>query len=203
MNMEQQAGNIAEKLDNVLDVVYTTHLKKKAKTIIITSVEFVLVDIFIVYEAYQNVETMEENVRFGLQIMSLVAAGYAALVAVFVFVHALVLSDTAKVNPKLEAAYQKTNNVAVIDSILELPLAFKFKGPLWWLVWVFWALFAGICSLFIVLSVLGTDFNLSDSSYAALAVAITQLYEITGDFSEYWISTRNRSEAPLQTFIEK
>jgi len=201
--MEQQAGNIAEKLDNVLDVVYTTHLKKKAKTIIITSVEFVLVDIFIVYEAYQNVETMEENVRFGLQIMSLVAAGYAALVAVFVFVHALVLSDTAKVNPKLEAAYQKTNNVAVIDSILELPLAFKFKGPLWWLVWVFWALFAGICSLFIVLSVLGTDFNLSDSSYAALAVAITQLYEITGDFSEYWISTRNRSEAPLQTFIEK
>lgn len=183
-------------ISSLLDKVLTTKLQRKAKTVIMTIVQFVLTNTFIVMSAAEQAETQNKTISQGLKLTIGISTAYTVLLACFLLIHGNMQGDSAyQTNSEIEDAYAKTNQVQLVDGLLEIPLAIKFKGPFWWLIWIFWALFLGIAVAFITLVIFLPDFEVNNSTSIAVSAAVFELYEITGDFSEYWIYTRHSQKS--------
>ena len=122
-----------------------------------------------------------------------IGAFYVLALSMFLFIHAMCFTAKEGVTTvkEVEDSYTKTNAVPLIDSILELPLPAKFRGSTWYLPYIMWSFFAVIVAASTVLFVIERD-QVSDSTTAALVTACLLLYQLTGDFSEYWVLSRNQ-----------
>lgn len=98
-----------------------------------------------------------------------------------------------KTTDRIENAYAKTNRVPLIDGILELAFPIIFRGNWWVLPYVAWlacSVVIGSCAfLFYVVR----D-QIDMSAMATLAAGALLLYQVTSDFSEYWVHSRHREE---------
>jgi len=179
-------------VEKLLDKVLNTKLQRKAKAVIMTCVQFILTNTFIVLNIAEKAELENKNISQGLKLVVGISVAYAIGISLFLLIHAMSKGGWSyQTNMDIEEAYEKTNQIAVIDGILEIPLAIKFKGPLWWIIWIFWVLFVALAVLFIVLIASLPNFEIKNSTSVAIGAAIFELYEITADFSEYWIYTRH------------
>jgi len=183
---------VAAGVDELLDKVLTTKMQRKAKSVIMTCLEFCLTNAFILLNIAEQAKLENKATSLSLKIVVGISVGYAAVVAGFVFIHGLMLGDTTfTTNKEVEDAYAKTNAKPFVDGILEIPLAVKFKGPKWWLIWINWGVFFALTIAYAIIVGTYTDFDLQTSTSVATAAAVFILYQITGDFAEYWIYTRN------------
>lgn len=184
-----------QSLDIFLSRVLNTKLKRKSKSIVITCAQYLLVNGFLLLQENENEVKSENNsIDTGLEAMVIIGGIYATITAIFAFLHSYWLPPTLKVSEEVELDYGKSNNLPLIDSILEIPLAVKWKGSLWWIVWIFWGFFLALFVASVVLLLFIPELTAKKSTVVAVAAALLQLYQITGDFSEYWVYTRN-SEA--------
>lgn len=186
-------GNV----DSILSEVLDTRLKRKAKSIILTTLQLLLTDGVLALRAVEeNDQKNEENgtdddrITLSLKIMLGVSAGYAVLLSIFSFFHSLCLPSNLGTKKEVEDAYKKTNKIPIFDSLVEIAMAIKFRGTAWWVIWIMWGMFLGISVTLFLLFVILRD-SVQNSTIAAVTVAVFQLYQITGDFSEYWICTRH------------
>jgi len=181
-------------INETLDRVYNTRLKRKAKTVGITCAEFILTDVFIFYQAIELADSANKSVTTGFKAMIGISIAYAAILGGFTLIHGLVLSSKSRVDPRVEEAFEQTNSYPLVDSLLELGLIFKFREKAWWVALIFWGAFLAIAAALVVLSLLTPDFDVESSTTVAVIAAIVQMYEITGGFAEYWIWSQNSSE---------
>ncbi len=98
-----------------------------------------------------------------------------------------------KTTDRVENAYARTNRLPLIDGFLELPFPVVFRGSWWILPYVAWltcGVSLGGCSYLFYL----VRDKLDMASLATLCAGALLLYQITSDFSEYWVHSRNREE---------
>lgn len=183
---------MATAANTFLEKVLTTKMQRKAKGVIMTCIEFSLTNAFILMNIAEQAKLENKTTSISLKIVVAISIGYAVSVAGFLFIHGLMLGDTTfTTNMEVEDAYAKTNTKPFIDGILEIPLAVKFKGPKWWLIWINWGVLFLLAIAYAIIVGFYTDFNVENSTSLATAAAVFILYQITSDFSEYWIYTRN------------
>lgn len=231
----------------LLDKVLHSRLQRKAKSIIMSCLQFIFVELALFATALdllknnRNVQEQERedggededswwfrNVsteRIGTYAVLAASASYAAFVCIFVYIHSVTskplksrpgpdgemgtIDDEnmeSKTTKAVESAYARSNKIPILDGILELPFPAKFKGNFWYLPYFAWA-WAGACigsGVFVFLFVLpnggdeeegGEDDEnrneLNHTTQAALSAAALLLYQVSSDFSEYWVQSRH------------
>ncbi len=183
-----------EGIDNLLSQALTTHLQSKAKSIIMSGLEFIATDIAIALSVtkYRN----ESNIiHYGMFGVLGLAALYVIVLGVFLFIHAIFhLKKNTRTSEKVADAFTKTNQIPVLDGCLELPFPSMYKGStLWFLPYICW-------SIFVVLTLGGATLfyfqweALSNAVLAELSAGFLLLYQISSDFLEYWVLSRNQVE---------
>ena len=106
-------------INSLLDKVLTTKIQRKAKTIIMTVVQFVLTNTFIVMNAAEQAETQNKRITQGLKITIGTSVAYTVGLAIFLLIHGMTQGgSTYQTSPEIEDAYAKTNQVPVVDGIL-------------------------------------------------------------------------------------
>jgi len=182
-------------ISDLLDKVLYTKLQRKAKAVIMTCVQFVLTNVFILLNVAEEAKNVDKGVGTGIYVMIGIAIAYVTTVSIFLLIHAIFSNKTKyETTAEIEQAYEKTNASPLIDGLLEIPLAIRFKGPKWWVVLIFWGLFIVIGIPFVVLIRILPDYDVSNATTLAVGAALFELYEITSDFAEYWVYTRHTSK---------
>ena len=114
-------------ISSLLDKVLNTKVQRKAKTIIMTVVQFVLTTTFIIMNAAEQAETQNKSISQGLKLMTGISIAYVVGLAIFLLIHALTRGGAVyQANPEVEDAYAKTNQVPVFDGILGEDTQFCF-----------------------------------------------------------------------------
>jgi cytochrome bd-type quinol oxidase subunit 1 len=120
------------------------------------------------------------------------SALYVILLCTFLFFHALKFPfKHTSTSHEVEDAYDSTNQFPAIDGLLELGFPLKFKGKYWRLPYVVLAICFMICSAGVALYFEERE-NISETTKTALVAAMLLLFQISTDFSEYWVYTRNQ-----------
>ena len=191
-----------EALDILLSQIMTTRLQRKAKGIITSCVELFITDLSIVYTTL-NYEIPNGGVVVGMTVVIALAALYSLLMAIFLFVHAeFYAPKNTKPIMEVEAAFARTNsNPPPIDGILELLFPATFKGNLWYLPYIGWGI-AGSIALCCAIMFLIIQDQVTASTFAGLSTGGILLYQITSDFSEYWVLSRNQNQIVIEGGVE-
>jgi hypothetical protein len=231
----------------LLDKVLHSRLQRKAKSIIMSCLQFLFVELALFATALdllknnRNVQEQERengeedeetwwfrNIsteRIGAYAVLAASASYATFVCIFIYIHSVTskplksrpgpdgemgtIDDEnaeSKTTKAVESAYARSNKIPILDGILELPFPAKFKGNFWYLPYFAWV-WAGACigsGVFVFLFALpngddeeegGEDDEnrneLNHTTQAALSAAALLLYQVTSDFSEYWVQSRH------------
>lgn len=179
--------------DDILGSFLNTRLQRKAKSVISTAVQFILTDALILLNVsnINEIKKFDDTISWELWAITGISIGYVLSIIIFLIVHAARLPKTQWVTDDVEEAFEKTNNVAMFDGLLELPYPAKFKGiGTWYLPYIFWGIFGLFLTAILILYILVAD-EVESSTVVAYAVAVLQVYQLTSDFSEYWVYTRN------------
>jgi hypothetical protein len=182
-----------EALDKLLSQIMTTRLQRKAKGIITSCVELFITDLSIIYTTLNYEIPNGGGVMVGMTVVIALAALYSLLMAIYLFVHAeFYAPKNTKPIMEVEAAFARTNsNPPPMDGILELLFPATFKGNLWYLPYIGWGI-AGSIALSCAIMFLTIQDQISASTVAGLSTGGILLYQITSDFSEYWVLSRNQ-----------
>lgn len=174
-----------------------TRLQRKAKSIIQTCIQFTLTDALILLQLsdlndlYSLLDPEKvTGISWELMAITGLSISYVILLALFLLIHACMLPNDRWTTKEVEEAYARTNAIPVIDGLLELPFPYRFKGPGWSFAWVVWAVFIIFIMAIIVLYLFVRD-EVQSGTILAFMIALLQVYQITSDFSEYWVYTRN------------
>ena len=106
------------------------------------------------------------------------------MVFVAVVVHAMRLLPNCNTTADFDEAYGKTNGMAVIDGILEIPLASRFGGK-WFVVGAYSILGLTLVALFYILAITACDWG----TLAPMLLAILTMYRFTADLCKYCVFT--------------
>jgi len=184
-------------VDIVLSRILQTRLQRKAKAILLSGIEFLIADLAILYSAI-DLNVSNKDIELGMFILTGIAALYILTLVIFLFIHSnWYTSDEAtfETSPKVEEAFAKTNRIPVVDGLLELPYpaVHKGTGELWYLPYISWSFCAAIIIAGGVLfSIVQEDVPAAATS--VLAASALLLYQISSDFSEYWVYSRNQQK---------
>ena len=127
---------------------------------------------------------------FGMMIGA--SALFVVLLCFFLFVHAVAYPKHGCITSlEVEEAYEMTNNYPAIDGILELGFPARFKGKNWKLAYIVLAISVLIILWGLELYMLNAK-HVSKTTSTALVAAMTLLMQISTDFTEYWVYTRNQ-----------
>jgi hypothetical protein len=138
------------------------------------------------YDDYNN----KTSVRAAFYI----SVFYAGLMGIFLFVHTsdFMRGEKLATTAEIENSYKTSNQVPIVTGLLELTFPLMHDGDLWFLPYFGWLISAIVTGITIYLiSVLGNQLN--TTAVATLLTAAFLLYQITSDFSEYWVQTRIKS----------
>ena len=183
--------------DGLLSTVLDTRLRRKAKSAILSSLEFLAVDFAILRNRDDGADG-NDDAAGDLLFRSALYGGaiYAALMALFLLIHSVAfMRADARPSERVEMAYARTNRLPLLDGILELPFPFLFGGSLWFLPYLAWlaslaVIGTGSYAVYAVAS--AGEEAVGPQSVAALSAAVLLLYQVTSDFSEYWVQSRSR-----------
>lgn len=178
--------------DNLLNTVLNSRLQRKAKSIILSSIEFLVVD-FAILLTYLEYDIQNARVEFALRMTLYAGAIYVAFIALFLFVHSFLFLkvDNMQTTINVEKAYAKTNKIPFLDGILELPFPLIFRGKFWFFPYITW-LVCGVVIGFSSFLFYVVREQLTMTAFATLVAGALLLYQITSDFSEYWVHSRNQ-----------
>lgn len=181
---QDQAGQFAATaLSSLLDIVILNQNKRKAKNIVMNSVQFIVAVSALLHQV--DVDQGENGgiVQEGL-VLGSIAILYAVMVIVLVMCHAASLPPNHRTKMEVEEAYKATNEKPIIDGILEIRLARQFGCQRF--CYSLWAVFAVLVSfLAYTLSISYSAPYLTSSLLAGMT-----LYQMTSDSCEYWVHTR-------------
>lgn len=196
--MPSTASFALNSVDAVLNTILNSRLQRKAKSIILSCVEFLVVDLAILL-TYLKYEIENASVEFFLRVTLYAGAAYGAILALFLFVHASCFVgkvDNQQTSLRIENAYARTNKLPFVDGVLELPFPFIYKGDFWYLPYLTWSICAGLTSFSVFLLYSVRD-QLDMVAYSTLGAGALLLYQITSDFSEYWVHSRHRQSSAV------
>ena len=183
-------------VNNILDQILTTRLQRKGKTVISSSVEF-LMSIIVMAFGLKNIEFKHQGYEIGIYIMTGTAIAFILSILLTTWIYSRWITPGKKTTTKkeVEDAYTQTNKSPMIDGLLELPFPARFKGKSWWLPYLMWSLAVAIAAPSITLFVLERE-ALNGMFVATIALAGMLMYQIVGDFSEFWVLSRNQVDIP-------
>eukprot|EP00551_Chaetoceros_affinis_P002047 CAMPEP_0203661174 /NCGR_PEP_ID=MMETSP0088-20131115/59463_1 /ASSEMBLY_ACC=CAM_ASM_001087 /TAXON_ID=426623 /ORGANISM="Chaetoceros affinis, Strain CCMP159" /LENGTH=199 /DNA_ID=CAMNT_0050523823 /DNA_START=13 /DNA_END=612 /DNA_ORIENTATION=+ len=194
--MAVNTGAITSTVEDLLNYVLRTRLQRKAKSIIMSGIEFLAVDLAILFVSINLDKNV--NIELGLFILAIIGAVYVFVLVTFIFIHAWCFTpdESIKMKPKeeVEEAFAGTNSQPpILDGFLELPFPAKFRGNgcAWWLPYLGWSISAAIIISGAVLYLIA-EADMTPGSSAALAAASLLLYQISSDFAEYWVFSGNQ-----------
>lgn len=175
----------------LLDKVLKTRLQRRAKSIIISSVQFILLALAILLIAIdlEYEKKVHQVIAYGLIGASMC---YVFFIMVLLFFHAKALPKNLKTTMDVEVAYSRTNMIPLLDSIFEIHFPLRFRGKKWYFPYIIWGLSAGLVAGTVAIFLLIRD-KISASTMSLMISAALILYQITGDFAEYWVHSRNQS----------
>ena len=166
------------------------HHHRKAKTLVITCLEFSLA----VYILWQTVDSEVDVMHKSTTMLAVLVLSYTLVVALSVLFHSrgcFKKSEDSLTMPtysEVEAAYAKTNNYPFIDGILEIPIVFRLGGCggrfMALIVWT---------TLFVAIGCLVRQFIRHEEpvgTKTSAALASIQFYRITADLCEYYVYSR-------------
>ena len=178
-------------IDCLLSQVLTTHLQSKAKGIIVTSIQFVAVEssIFLTIRDY-DIES--EVIQYGFYAVLGLAAVYVNVLGVFLFLHSM-LHTNRKMSTSQEVAdaFTSTDHIAFFDGCLQIPFPIIYRGNLWCAPYMAWTIFVTIIAGGVVIFQFEWE-KLSNAILATLIAGTLLLFQITADFLEYWMLSRNQ-----------
>lgn len=194
--MDSIISDEKEKIDQLLDKVLTSRIQRRAKGIIRSGLNFLMTSVVVLLSASEFNPNSNEDAFTLLSLSPLaitvcVSAFFMLALCIFLFFHAAKLPPHTRTEHEVENAYASTNKYPTYDGILELRFPAKFRGTNWWFAYII----TGMC-----VAILFTGFGLwfverdriSNTTTAALFSAASLLENITSDFSEYWVYTRNQ-----------
>ena len=186
------ANTLLNGAGNLLGRILQTRLQRKAKSVILSSLEFLIVDLAVLVSALQL--EFDEYKQYGVYAIFGGSALYVVGISIFLFAHAMRQSTDSSTTKEVETSYSWTNKIPILDGILELPLPIKFRGNMWYLPYLAWlwmlACIGGGGYLFGYLE----KERVAVETQAALCAAALILYQITSDFSEYWVQSRPHNQ---------
>lgn len=181
----------------LLDKVLKTRLQRRAKSIIISSVQFILLVLAILLIAVDL--EYEKKVH---QVIAYALIGgsmcYVFLIMIFLFFHAKALPKNLKTTLDVEIAYSRTNMIPLLDSVFEIHLPLRFRGNKWYFAYFIWVISTGLVAGTVAIFLLIRD-EVSASTTTLMISAALILYQITGDFAEYWVHSRNQSSGDIDS----
>lgn len=184
----------------LLDTILKSRLQRKAKGIILSSIQFIAVDfaLLLTYLEYDlngenNNNAFNPTLDVAFKITLYIAAIYTALLSLFIFIHSVLFLKTANTRTvaSVEKAYSRTNLFPLVDGILELPFPFIFRGYAWFLPYFCWVIYVGVVGIGFLFFYL-MNIQLTMTTLSTLVAGVLLLYQITSDFSEYWVQSRHR-----------
>uniref|UniRef100_A0A7S1UPK4 Uncharacterized protein n=1 Tax=Grammatophora oceanica TaxID=210454 RepID=A0A7S1UPK4_9STRA len=221
---EARMSSRGEVVDSLLDLVTQNRVKRKAKDLVSTAIEFTLAVVTIMTTTQNAGNYVTVCTGFGFYTgevceisddrsyatvlptgldsaswsLTLGVIVYAVAVAVFAMVHAYRQTESPMPRVEVEEAYKKTNKIPVVDGFLEIPLACRHvEGRSRILVVVAWTIWCLVMAALIY--VLSYSYN-DSSSLASIFLAAYTFYRLTADLCEYWVHTRPaKEEATLGT----
>lgn len=181
----------------LLSKILKTRLQRKARSIITSCLEFLLTDLSIVYTAV-GYELHNGFTKYLMLFSVGMAAVYVVTLALFLYIHARCYAPKKETAPDadVEEAYAKSNTAPpFVDGLIEFkyPFQFRGKGVLWMLPYFAWA--AGVFVVLLIgLSLLLVKDEVSKTTMSGLGAGALLMYQITSDFSEYWVLAHNQHE---------
>ena len=192
IKMPIAASQVVTGADLILGKILNSRLQRKAKSVILSCVEFLAVD-YAIFLTYADFEIENQNMKNGLNVSLIAGAIYIAFVALFLFVHSMIFLKVKdmQTNQKIEDAFEKTNRIPFLDGILEAVFPIMFKGHYWYFPYITWLVCIAVVGFnaFVFYSI--RDQLTSVVTLTLLAGALL-FYQITSDFSEYWVHSRHR-----------
>lgn len=182
-------------LNTILNTILKSRIQRKAKSVIVSAAECLIV-LFAILQTFLQLEIENAQVELGLRLSIYVGAGYTAFIALFLFFHSIFFIKVVNMetSESVEKAYAKTNAVPIVDGILEIPFPILFRGPFWYIAYLAWIVCGGVIgSSSYFFYVVREDLTME--ARATLVAGALLLYQITSDFSEYWVHSRNRQSA--------
>lgn len=196
--MKVTTANIVDGAGTILDQILKTRLQRKAKTILMSSIQLIILIVALFLMNY-DIELFREdeiiphrNLKVCLVITIGFAGVYIAILSVFVFIHSVcLLPPNSETTQEIEDAFSRTNSIPYIDGLLELGFPTKYKGNKWYLPYIIWSISGAIVGVtaYIFAQIFDGD-STTPASTATHGAAALLLYQITTDFSEYWVHTR-------------
>jgi hypothetical protein len=184
---QNHAGKLAANaLSSLLDLVILNRNKRKAKNIVMTSVQFIL-SLFVLLNQVEA-DTGGEIDRQSL-VLGIIAILYGAIIIICVMFHARwYLSPDHQTKMEVEEAYKGTNDKPIIDGILEIWLARQFGCPKF--CYVLWMMYAAFFALLVLALI--TSYNSAPYVLSSLLAMMT-LYQMTSDVCEYRVHTHQQN----------
>lgn len=184
---------IGDITNDILGRFLNTKLQRKAKSVISTAVQFILTDALILLQISDVNQIIDVNKGISWEFWTItgLSIAYVLSLIIFLIVHASKLPQNQWVKKEVEEAFEKTNSNAMLDGFMELPFPAKFKGiGGWYIPYIFWGIFLlFLITILILYIIIGDD--VQRSTVLTYCVAVLQVYQLTSDFSEYWVYTRN------------
>jgi len=191
--MELPAGAVNSTIATIsalLNRVIVNRNKRKAKNIVATGLEFTLAVATLMISADTKAKEVakEYNYEDGLATeaiaLGIISILYVITLSTVAMIHASRLPCNCNTSAEIEVAFAKTNNMPIIDGILEIPLASRFGGK--WFVAVVYSIFVlTLVALFYVLKITYWD----TSTLTSILLAIFTMYRFTADICEYRVFT--------------
>ena len=164
-------------IGTLFGAVLNTKIQRKAKDIVMTCVQFIFTSVYLILNNREGAGDQNENVITALKIITGFSIAYAISLAIFILIHALRFGDDEyETYKEIEDAYKKTNTIPLVDSVLEIPLAMKFKGNLWWLVLIIWVWFVALSVACVIIIRFQPCYVASKSTTVAATAGVLQLY---------------------------
>ena len=126
-------------INDLLTHILRTRLQRRAKSIIVSGLEFLITDLAILFLVI-DLNIQNEQVELGLFIVAGIGAIYVLSLCVFLLVHASCVLDAKKTNTtkEIEEAFTETNKIPLVDGLFELAFPAKFRGNVWYLPYIMW-----------------------------------------------------------------
>jgi hypothetical protein len=195
--MKVTTANIVDGAGTILDQILKTRLQRKAKTILMSSIQLIILIVALFLMNY-DIELFREdeiiphrNLKVCLVITIGLAGVYIAILSVFIFIHSVcLLPPNSETTHEIEDAFSRTNSIPYIDGLLELGFPTKYKGNKWYLPYIIWSISGAIVGVTAYIFVQIFDGDHTSANTATHGAAALLFYQITTDFSEYWVHTR-------------
>lgn len=153
-------------------------------------------------------DSSEDGVpRINKMVLAAVIAGfsYGIILSIIVGVHAFFQSKNVKIHPLTASLYKCTNKIVIIDSALEIPIAF-FWAPIMTL--ILWGFFAAASYGVYILTVhfeeqAGNDESAAHVFRSSAVLTLLSLLKLTGETLQYWVFYKAATIEDAENRFEK